>query len=65
MNDNTINYRLEEIIDKIGVSETLQRLVTICHEKSEHLLTSWQSSSAAVWWESMANAIDNIKEPIK
>lgn len=53
-------YKLEDIVDSIGLTETLQALVQICYGKAEHLESNWQDANSAKTWTKDAATIEKI-----
>lgn len=53
-------YALEEVIDSVGLAQTVELLIAICYGKAEHLRTNWQDESAAKRWERDALTLDRI-----
>jgi len=51
---------LEEMVDRIGLTETLATLGLICHEKADHIRHNWQDKEAAKPWRRMGQSIDAV-----
>jgi hypothetical protein len=41
---------LEEMVDRVGLSNVLWALEHVCHAKAEHLASNWQDAAAAKIW---------------
>lgn len=52
--------QLEDIVDVIGLTETLTALANICYLKAEHLESNWQDSASAKTWTRDAATIEKI-----
>lgn len=62
----TLNETLEALIDKHSLSEVMQALQSVCHDKAEHLRTNWQDYNSADLWDGAAENIDcAVKGDIK
>ena len=48
---------IEKMIDESSVSELLEDIGTICHEKSQHIYENWQDPDAAHIWRKAGNKI--------
>jgi len=48
---------LEAIIDRRGIRNVLECLMTICNCKAEHLRENWQDEPAAKAWEKVAKSL--------
>ena len=46
-----------EYVDKIGVLDTLEMLVHICDEKSQHLQENWQDKNQYKEWDRIASIL--------
>jgi hypothetical protein len=51
---------LEQLIDKIGLSEVLQLLADVCYAKADHIETNWQDYRLAKLWEKAAAKLDDV-----
>jgi hypothetical protein len=51
---------LETIVDKVGISETIRLLATVCSEKADHIRASYSDEELAELWEDAAEELDNI-----
>ena len=49
---------LESIIDRDGLAEVLDRLVTICTLKADHIRTNWQDRYTAQPWDILATSLE-------
>lgn len=49
--------RLEEIVDAIGMEQTLENLSAVCFEKANHLRSNWQDSTASRLWDGVGRRI--------
>lgn len=60
MPDTTRNaqHLLDVLIDKHGLRLVLELLSLVCHEKADHLRSSWQDDRTARTWEHDAKRID-------
>jgi hypothetical protein len=56
---------LEALIDRIGLSNLLEDVCSVCHEKADHLRTNWQDDAAAKAWEHAAKTIETAANRIK
>ena len=55
-----LKFELEQHVDKVGLSEVLNILAEICHEKADHLQSAWQDPVASRSWTKDGNRIENI-----
>lgn len=60
MSSRQEKHDLENIIDSLGLSTTLELIADICHEKSEHIQTNWQDKVTAQPWEKAAKWIETL-----
>jgi len=60
-----VMYEIEEHIDKMGLSNFLQIVASICYEKSQHILESYDDTSLAKSWDSDGTKIDNLASRIR
>jgi hypothetical protein len=51
---------LEIMIDKFGLSKVLFFIAEICHEKADHVQTTWQDNVLAKEWTTDAKAVERI-----
>ncbi len=49
---------IEVMIDRFGLSATLETVADIAREKADHILSNWQDSATARSWDRIANRID-------
>ena len=52
-----IEETLEEIIDLIGVDQTLHHISAICAKKAEHIKVNWQDNGLEKLWLARADKI--------
>jgi len=52
--------KLEEIIDVVGISQTLMLIRDICDLKSIHLEENWQDYTSSKRWEKASKKIENL-----
>lgn len=52
-----MNEELEQLVDSLGLYGVIEKLETICYEKSEHLESNWQDPVAAKNWQSAAKLL--------
>ena len=50
---------LELLIDRTSMAAVLAALVEICEAKSEHLISCWQSRTAAARWYNIARRLSS------
>jgi hypothetical protein len=55
--------QLEAIVDARSLQSVIAALVTICHEKADHVETNWQDAKLAQKWRAAARHLDRI-DPI-
>ena len=48
---NDIEYDLEQIVDRVGLTEVLAILSEICSAKASHVEENWQDKVLAKRWE--------------
>jgi hypothetical protein len=51
---------LESLVDKNGLSGTLQALAQICSEKADHIRSSYDDDETADLWEEVADDLNDI-----
>ena len=51
---------LEAIIDRVGLSETLAEMASICGAKAQHIRENWQDEALAREWSSHATRLENL-----
>ncbi|MEY9506920.1 hypothetical protein ABIE87_006478 [Bradyrhizobium diazoefficiens] len=61
----SLDETLESLVDKYGLSQVLFGLVTVCHEKEDHIRTNWQDATTAKAWHSDAVALENLAAKIR
>ncbi len=49
---------IEGMIDRFGLSATLETIADIAREKSDHIESNWQDPNLARSWNRIANRID-------
>ena len=54
--------RLEEILDAIGVSETMVNLAAVCFAKADHLRSNWQDERTAKAWDALGRRVDTLSK---
>ena len=60
MSNRQEKHDLENIIDSLGLSTTLELIADICYEKSAHIQTNWQDKVTSRPWEKAAKRIETI-----
>ena len=60
MTRDELKTELEKEIDTIGLMRTMELLVEICYEKSDHVLSTWQDRELAKSWNTCAQQIDRL-----
>jgi hypothetical protein len=55
-----IEYQLEDMIDKHGLTTILDMISNICQEKAIHIESNWQDESAAKAWRKAGRLIDKM-----
>ena len=56
---------LEEMVDKIGLSQVLDALAAICADKAEHMTVNWQDKEGASVWAHMSRRLDRVMTAAK
>lgn len=51
---------LEVLVDRYGLTRTLEALAEICEEKACHVAENWQDEKLATQWDKAADAIDTF-----
>ena len=51
---------LEAIIDRVGLSETLAEMASICDAKAQHIRENWQDEALAREWSLHAARLENF-----
>lgn len=64
MNEQDAQYTLEDIVDAIGLTETVQALSLICSEKAEHIRTSYDDRTLAAMWDRDAKKLMKFSEKL-
>lgn len=57
-------FKVEEMIDNVGLSEMLRVVSRICDGKADHLRSNWQDDKAAVLYGRWARQIEQMAERI-
>lgn len=57
MNSSELNYTIEKLIDCEGLETVLDSIASVCIEKSEHVLSSYNDKILSVQWKKAAMAI--------
>ena len=60
MNTITNQDKLEQIVDTLGVKDTLEALAQVCYDKSSHLYENWQDSNSGDAYASVGHAINDF-----
>lgn len=53
---------LEELVDGLGLCDTLHLLAQVCSEKADHLRSNWQDENAAKVWDSAGATLKNVTQ---
>lgn len=56
---------LEQLIDQHGLETVLDLLADVCHEKADHLRTTWQDRNAARMWDRDAMRLQKIAHKLE
>ena len=64
VNDKQIE-ELEALVDRFSLANVLEALVTICHEKADHVQDNWQDVALARDWDNDGRKIDRIISTIR
>lgn len=51
---------LEQIVDRIGLRQTLLYLAEVCAAKASHLQENWQDDTAAEHWDAAQGAVERF-----
>lgn len=54
MTPKIAKLKMETLIDAVGIMHFLIYLEEICHEKAEHVRTTYQDENLALKWEEVA-----------
>ena len=65
MKQESLEYVLEELIDKESLSTVLDTLASICFGKAEHLATNWQDTESAKAWTKIGNTVFTCADKAK
>ena len=57
---NNVKDTLESVLDRTCISELLEMLSEICHDKAEHERFAYQDEYSAMWLEKDARKLQNI-----
>lgn len=49
---------LEDLISRYGIVKVMEKLRTVCFEKSEHINHSWQDEQLAALWDKTGYAVN-------
>ncbi len=63
--DGELEEMLEGIVDRVGLSATLEALATVCGAKADHLESNWQDSVSARPWARLARRLDTVAAAAK
>lgn len=55
---------LEMMIDRIGLTETLNCIAAICAEKADHVRSNWQDESLASEWDKSGSLVSLTADSI-
>jgi hypothetical protein len=55
---------LEGLMDKMGVSDLIEALGDIAHEKAEHVLENWQDRNLARRWTRLGEKLQALSSKI-
>ena len=64
-NGQTLDYILEELIDKKRLWVVLMAIAFVCDEKAAHIRETWQDEITALAWEKQARKIETIANACK
>jgi hypothetical protein len=56
---------LEDIVDRAGLSATIDGLATVCVAKATHLKSNWQDTVAARPWTKFGLRLDTVAAAAK
>jgi hypothetical protein len=57
--------QLEQIVDRIGLKNTVELLAILTEEKAEHIQTNWQDKNLAAAWLRSGRVLDKITHAIE
>jgi hypothetical protein len=60
MTTKELETALEQMIDAKGIPAVLHALAMVCHEKSDHVDTTWQDRSLARLWTKSAQRFERL-----
>jgi hypothetical protein len=53
-------FQLEDLLDATSVMAVVAALAEICHEKAEHIRTTYQDRVTAASWNKAGNVLNHI-----
>ena len=56
---------LEEIVDRFGLSTTVDSLATVCGAEADHLMSNWQDDASARPWSRLGRRLDTVAAAAK
>lgn len=62
--NESIQDRLESILDEVGMEYLLDSLIDVCYAKAEHVESNWQDTHMAKGWNLTAINLDHAKAKI-
>ena len=65
MNADTIQYEVEELIDRASLTTVIDAIIQTCHEKANHLRTNWQDKNQAKTWTHDAKILNTAMEKLQ
>lgn len=57
---DTLESRLEEMIDETNLSLVLETIASVCYAKADHVQTNWQDKSLAMEWEEAGDRVISV-----
>ena len=54
-------FKMEQLLDSLGMVDFIEMLTSICYEKADHVRTNWQDEGLAKVWEYNAKQLDHLK----
>lgn len=56
---------LEQMIDATSLEDVIEALAQICHEKADHVQSTWQDSNLAKQWTKRAQKLEKVQGQIE